>query len=294
MNRELNHFYPISFKAKKECKTFVKELGKKRKKLIISYKSILKTKIRYEKDKNRFSKVFTKEQYDVHIQTLDSLLEKSLELIQEEFKNGELEFITNTLIPYLFDKAEMQLDRIWYRLSSMPYRRWIVKRVFELGYDINLHGNYDKNFSKYGNSYSDETERIGKKYQWIALHEILAIVADNFKIKNEYSNGNNYDYYDGPWQLYTRDIDPVLTTRVDLDKRYEDVFEQDLLNHKKWWSDVEYNFWDKPNLEWSESLEDLPNIEDLLFKKDNNGIDWFYLEYFPNGKNLKDWVKKST
>lgn len=284
---ELNHFHPIGFKTKKVCKTFIKGLSKKKKKQIKLHKSILKTKIDYKKDKHRLLRSFTQEQYEDLVVTLDSLCERNLEFIEEEFKGKELEFVKEKLIPYLNDKAEMGLDRAWYELDSMPYRRWIVKRVFELGYDIKLHGHYDKNFSEYGNSYSKNIERIGEKYQWIALHEILARVSDNFKIKNEYSDKSKYTFYEGPWQLYTRDIDPVAITKVNLDSKFEDEFEPEVLSEKEWWADVEYNFWDKSNQEWSESLEDLPNIKDLLIKKDNIGDEWFYLEYFPRWEEPK-------
>lgn len=42
-------------------------------------------------------------------------------------------------------------------------------------------------------------ERIGKKYQWLALHELLARVADNFE-KLEYSWSDNVVEYEGTWE----------------------------------------------------------------------------------------------
>ncbi|MEF3077846.1 AVAST type 2 anti-phage system protein Avs2 [Winogradskyella poriferorum] len=284
---EFKHFYPISFKSKNEYKEFKRGLSKKKRKQLKSLKSIITTKTSFKRNKRRHLHFFTEEQYKDHINTIEKLYEKIIELINDKFNGDELDFIKNTLIPYFQGKAEMKEDRTWYRLNSQPFKRWIVQRVFELGYDVKLHGNYDKNFSKYGSVFSDETERIGEKYQWISLHEILAIVADNFKIKNEDFDGDRYSFYDGPWQLYTRDIDPIATTKIDSDKRFEDVFELDDPDKKEWWFDVEYNFWNKSNLEWSESIEDLPNIEDLLIKTDNLGQDWFFIEYFPEWREPK-------
>tara|TARA_R110002049_G_scaffold166707_1_gene332813 strand:+ start:1768 stop:6573 length:4806 start_codon:yes stop_codon:yes gene_type:complete len=284
---ELNHFYPINFRTKSELKTFKKGLNKKKRKQIKYLNSIIKTKTRFKRNKDRLLKILTEEQYNDNIGKIEKLYDKIIDDLSEKFKGDELDFVINILVPYFNSKAELRKDRTWSRLDSNPFRRWIVKRVFELGYDVELHGRYDKHLSNYGNSYSENTERIGEKYQWIALFEVLAMISDNFKIKNDYSEGDSHSFYDGPWQLYTRDIDPVATTIVNSDKRFEDVFKQDNSDKKKWWSDVEYNFWNKPNLEWSESVEDLPNIEDLLIKKDNLNEDWLFLEYFPGWKEPK-------
>ncbi|AYV69166.1 NTPase [Niallia circulans] len=54
-----------------------------------------------------------------------------------------------------------------------------IKRVFEMGYDIKLHGEFDINISPH-DRHNDVIERIGKKYQWIAFHELMAKLTDNF------------------------------------------------------------------------------------------------------------------
>ncbi|WP_226678273.1 NACHT domain-containing protein [Mesobacillus jeotgali] len=55
-------------------------------------------------------------------------------------------------------------------------------RVFDLGYDIDLHGEYDLMAGRYYDRFSSKYERIGKKYQWISFHEIIARLSDNFPI----------------------------------------------------------------------------------------------------------------
>lgn len=90
-----------------------------------------------------------------------------------------------------------------------------IKRIFEMGYDVNLHGDYDNNYtSKYGR-HDNDRERIGKKYQWIAYFEILAKLSDNFKIVEDnftYStkDDNTYIEVQGPWNPFVRDIDPTV------------------------------------------------------------------------------------
>ncbi|MED3981271.1 hypothetical protein [Priestia megaterium] len=58
-------------------------------------------------------------------------------------------------------------------------------KVFELGYNIETHGEYDLMRGKYFDRFSNTYERIGKKYQWIAFHELMARLSDNFQAYNE-------------------------------------------------------------------------------------------------------------
>jgi hypothetical protein len=56
-------------------------------------------------------------------------------------------------------------------------RRWLCKRAHELGWTAGLFGDFDR-----GRSYDrhdHRIERIGKKYQWLALRELIARMADN-------------------------------------------------------------------------------------------------------------------
>lgn len=89
--------------------------------------------------------------------------------------------------------------------------RWLFKRVVDLGWHPALFYTYDSSVrsdSKYGG----RKERIGKKYQWIAYHEVLARLADNYAMKDILSSSARV--YDGPWQCSVRDIDPshILST----------------------------------------------------------------------------------
>ena len=69
-----------------------------------------------------------------------------------------------------------------------------------------MHGKFDKFIDRAGRS-EHKPERIGKKYKWIALHELLAMISDNFEFKEE-SWSEKIGKYEGPWQLSVRDIDP--------------------------------------------------------------------------------------
>ncbi|HDR6384194.1 TPA: ATP-binding protein, partial [Bacillus thuringiensis] len=75
-----------------------------------------------------------------------------------------------------------------------------IMRIIEYGYDEKVHGNYDKNL-RYYNRHENLVERIGKKYQWIALYEILAKLKDNYPVNKEINE---------PWESSLRNIDPSL------------------------------------------------------------------------------------
>jgi hypothetical protein len=171
-------------------------------------------------------------------------------------------------------------------IKSWLVRYWLVKRVFELGYDRKLHGEYDNfihNYYSY-NRHAKKIERIGKKYQWIAYYEILANLADNYKMKEIWSINNKYENYKGAWQLYLRNIDPAYTT-----KNIE-VTENDVviaINEKKWWADKEYAIWDYPDSDWVKTIDDLPNLYEIIEKKDTTETEWLYLQHFVNWNEPK-------
>ncbi|MGE4876538.1 NACHT domain-containing protein [Yersinia enterocolitica] len=89
-------------------------------------------------------------------------------------------------------------------------RLWITKRAYELGWSNALfprdgHGTYSAR-------HENDLERIGKKYQWIALDEITARLSDNFWCLNEWPEVPlEYKYSD---QNFRRDIDPTILSTL--------------------------------------------------------------------------------
>lgn len=56
-------------------------------------------------------------------------------------------------------------------------------------------------------------ERIGKKYQWIAFHELIGRLSDIALVGG--SSREEPVLYEGPWQFDTREMDPtILVTRT--------------------------------------------------------------------------------
>ncbi|MFT3688991.1 hypothetical protein [Paenirhodobacter sp.] len=82
---------------------------------------------------------------------------------------------------------------------------WVADRARSLGWTSDLFPK-DATISE-DRHRGGRIERIGKKYQWIALHELLARLADNFWIIDEYRSPT-FHRYDTPNDVpYVRDIE---------------------------------------------------------------------------------------
>ena len=88
--------------------------------------------------------------------------------------------INEVMIPFKVKELPLR-SHFSSRFPTEGVRNWLVKRAYELGFDVELHGQYDQ-FAKDWTFHSDNRiDRIGKKYQWIAFHEIMGILTDNYK-----------------------------------------------------------------------------------------------------------------
>lgn len=93
------------------------------------------------------------------------------------------------------------------RFDAKVARRWVLQRVKALGWASDLFGKYDA--SRHDRRMADDThrvERIGKKYQWIALHEFLGYLSDHHRMYLGW--GDEPTPFRGAWQLGRRNFDP--------------------------------------------------------------------------------------
>ena len=80
-----------------------------------------------------------------------------------------------------------------------------------LGYNEDYFGEHDSHCNSYNRSVTVKTERIGKKYQWIAMFNILARVSDHCDMIDRWSYPDKQIIlYEGAWEPYVRDFDPTL------------------------------------------------------------------------------------
>ena len=166
-----------------------------------------------------------------------------------------------------------------WKINSEGLSNVAIKLIIEkYGYSEEKHGEFDKNVGSGRGRTTIPNERIGKKYQWLALHELLARVADNFP-KLEYRWSENEVEYEGPWNPSVRDIDPTTLIRVN-----EDWGESDYQGDF-WWYGGKYANWDAGLVDWLNIDDDVPHAEPIIEVKDPDGCEWLALECFP------DWVE---
>ncbi|MGR3857180.1 AVAST type 2 anti-phage system protein Avs2 [Chryseobacterium indologenes] len=275
----IDDFYPISYTKEPDYKIFIRKANKMQKTVLKVYSNIINHIVKLETNdyqlKLQLGEKKYKEQLERAKKQPKKLLDKSEEL--SVFQKSDLEFLKNDIVPYL--EVKERLKSIWgytNTLDSRPFRRWIVERVHKLGYTIKKHGQFDLYYSKFdGSDYRYHIDRIGKKYQKIAMYEIFAIIADNFKIN---TGSRKFDYFQGAWQNYLRDIDPAFIL-LEKDSEVEENIEE-IESVKMWYDDKPYLYWNIPSPEWSVSLDDLSNINDIILKKDDDGVEWIHLQIY--------------
>ncbi len=143
------------------------------------------------------------------------------------------------------------------RFDLAIVQRYILGRVKELGWTDDRFGDFDRYLSRsrFTGREAAKPERIGKKYQWIAYHEILAYMSDHYQYRHRYDYNTPNQSYDGPWQDNFRDIDPsCMVESTDGD------------SSSAWWHfDLQSDWGDSlEHREWIRRKVDLPDIKELL------------------------------
>jgi hypothetical protein len=155
-------------------------------------------------------------------------------------------------------------------------KRYIVSRVLTLGWSPELFGRFDKHTIGYRGREAAKAERIGKKYQWIALHEIMAYIADHYRFHERYSSDEDRVVsYEGPWQPGARNLDPSNMLRTTASPSSWSAHEP------AWWAPKQQLSWDEPEApkNWLLQWHDLPSIENLLLvERPGSSTKWLNLD----------------
>ena len=162
------------------------------------------------------------------------------------------------------------------RLDQRLIRQYVLWRVFELGWTEERFGRFDSMVNYRHSREASKPERIGKKYQWIAYHEILACIADRFQYRDTYDEDLE-QAYDGPWQELLRDIDPSCTLGSTPSGTHSGG------HSSSWWAETEVSDWDEAisHSTWIAREDGIPRFEDLLIVDDpNDNSRWVNLGAF--------------
>lgn len=168
---------------------------------------------------------------------------------------------------------------------------YACQMIFEkFGYDDIKHLQFDKETrSRYlRRDDTDKVERIGKKYQWLALYEILARVMDNFPaFIDSYNDGVKRDYVRNLDDFYLpkTQIKIVPPIRTDVFSQY---INQDQCRTKHYFTiqnDELIDDWVKTN--------DFPDVGNLL-EVTINDEQWLVLERHDDFRELEKFGQKET
>lgn len=159
----------------------------------------------------------------------------------------------------------------------------------DLGYTNELFGEYDK-LRNYSGNNTNKVERIGKKYQWITMYNILARVSDHYELSNKWNEEEEISKFDGAWNPYVRDFDPTLNNNFLNDPNRPNLLkdglkETDFIERDSSIKDIE---------KWVHNEEDnffTPNSEILLL--DEIGNEWVVLDYYNSIKNSDNELESS-
>ena len=136
---------------------------------------------------------------------------------------------------------------------------WAIHMIFEeYGYDPNVFVHFDKNNASHNRSHS-KIERIGKKYQWIAMLRIMARMMDKHPDKdwsNEWSE---------PVRR-ARTIDPTIYPG------YKPLHHQSKYKLPNF--DISIP---KSDIKWLKAWKNMPRIKEYVLMTDENGIEWVNL-----------------
>lgn len=158
------------------------------------------------------------------------------------------------------------------RFDIMAERRWVWRRAHELGWSSDRFESFERLLS--GGRQERRIERIGKKYQWIAWHELQARLSDHLYFVGDGWGENPGSVFEGPWQIRARDIDPSLLIRGE---------ERNEGDKPVWWRPAHIEHPDESTEErvtrlWSD--DGFPELKKLLRVQDPEGREWLVLDGF--------------
>jgi hypothetical protein len=195
----------------------------------------------------------------------------------------------NSVRNYVLNPAKYYREN---RLDGLLARRWMLQRIVNMGWTAERFGKFDRNINAYGNSGrgANKPERIGKKYQWIVFHELLARLSDNLKMRIDHWSSRNPEYH-GPWDIGPRrDIDPsnllVKTRRENWGP-----------HTNTWWFPAAYSFWDeeRDETDWLKNSQHLPNPMFIIEVTDpTNASHWLTLAGLITGNSPLRLAKIAT
>ena len=205
--------------------------------------------------------------------------DKSTEVDQREIEGArrELETAQQKVKETITEDHLTELESIdQARANGPPYfdlgtiQRHVLWRVFDLGWTVDRFGYFDRFSIGYSGREPGKPERIGKKYQWIAYHEILSYISDHYQHLNRYGEVSDNRAFRGTWQGSLRNIDLSNTlSSIPGGTRWRG-------HTAAWWGSSSYADWNEElgHQDWIACKDDIPNIANQLVVTSPDGTRW--------------------
>lgn len=198
-------------------------------------------------------------------------------------KDEARDFLTDSLDSCESDDFDNEIDMAILRAQSKRRKvqkfdtakaqTWIFSRVMSLGWAPALHGDFDIRLGRSSLSRKDvKPERIGKKYQRIALFELLARISDNYMFDTD-SSSLPVDCYRGAWQLYQRDLDPILNHKINVNTPKVSKINSKIFFDIRGLVKID-------SLDWLRSNADLVPPETVIELSNSKKVKWLLLNGF--------------
>lgn len=162
-------------------------------------------------------------------------------------------------------------------------RRWVFRRTLSLGWTPQLFGQQDRYIGHGRGREGHKAERWGKKYEWMAYHELLARVADNYQP----ARWHDRPVYGGLHEIIAeREIDPSLPPVP-----FRDFEESQGEGVSSWRSSpATFAAWPPARLSFSQYHDDVkrfindrssePDLDKVTMLTDTSGRRWVALDAY--------------
>jgi len=225
-------------------------------------------------------------------------LEKLLEEAGESEPLGGVHLIKSDFWSSLSEEQHELLRSVWKQPSvrrrptdgypADRAQRWVFRRTLSLGWTPELFGAEDRiiGYSRDGRG-AHKAERWGKKYQWMAYHELLARVADNFRPARHWGDSERYE---GLHQIMgEREIDPSLPP-----VEYRELVERGAEGSATWRpAPIRIVDWPPDRIDFEKFRGSIdrfladrasqPTLDRVIFLTDSEGETWLLLDAFLSG-----------
>ncbi len=164
----------------------------------------------------------------------------------------------------------------WDNVDIDKLSNFAVQLIFEkYGYDSEKHGEFDRNRTYSKSRSENKIERIGKKYQWIAMYEVAARLADNYQMTDpatQWTENKKKIWYNGSIEPSFREFDPTFIPAP--------------LTENRIIAKPKYDGWENDYEKWVVSKDDLIDTKSLLTCQYDD-TEWLPLKRYINLKPEK-------